>query len=63
MAESRESLVVQKRPITKRRITNLITKIDPGFAGQYINEIRELNNIFQSQHIEASASLEPAHED
>ena len=63
MAESRESLVVQKRPITKRPITNLIKKIDPGFAGHNKNEISELNNIFQSQHIEASASLEPAHED
>ena len=28
-----------------------------------VDEIRELNNIFQSQHIEASASLEPTNED
>ena len=74
MAESRESLV-QKRVITKRRVTNLIKKIDPLYekqertqfdivcAGQYLDGIRELNNIFQSQHIEASASLEPTNED
>ena len=74
MAELRESLV-QKRAITKCRIANLVEKIDPLFkkqeitqfeivcAGQYLDEIRELNNIFQSQHIQASASLEPTNED
>ena len=74
MAESRESLV-QKRAITKRRITNLIKKIDPIWlkeertqydivcAGQYLDEIRELNNTFQSQHIDASASLDPTNEE
>ena len=74
MAESWEALV-QKRAITKLRITNLIKKNDPLCekqerthfniicAGQYLDEIRELNNIFQSQHIDTSASLDPANQD
>ena len=74
MAESRESLV-KKRAITKRRITNLIKKIDPLCekqerthfdiicAGQYLDEIRELNYAFQSQDIDASASLDPGNQD
>ena len=74
MAESRESLV-QNRATTKRWITNLIKKIDPLCekeekskydiicAGQYLDEIRELNNTFQSQHIDASALLDPTNEE
>ena len=75
MAESRESLV-QKRANTKRRIKNLIKKkIDPlcekqewtqfdiVCAGQYLEEIRELNNTFQSQHIDASASHDPVNDE
>ena len=74
MAESRESLV-QKRATTKRRITNLIKKKDPLCkkeekskydiicARQYLNKIRDLNNKFQSQHIDASALLDLTNEE
>ena len=74
MAESRE-LLVQKRALTERQITNLIKKINPLCekqerthfdiicAGQYLDEIRELNYTFQSQHIDASASLNPTNQD
>ena len=70
MSETRESLTI-KRGNSKRRITNLIKKIEPlvrkeersAFdvvcAKQYLDEIRE----FQRQHAEASSLLDPSNQE
>ena len=65
-SETRESLT-QKRGTTKRRITNLIKKIeqlvqkakpsafDIVCADQYLGEIQGLDAQFQQQHLDANA--------
>ena len=70
MSETRETLV-HKKGITKRRITNLLKKINPlcekeewsSFdivcAKHYLDEILELDRQYQ-QHLEASALLDPS---
>ena len=72
---SSRELLIQKRGTTKRKITNLIKKIDPlvekqdksGFdvvcAEQYLNEIRDLDSQFQQQHLEASALVDPSNQE
>ena len=74
MMATRESLN-QKRGTTKRKITNLIKKIEPLVekvdksdfdvvcAEQYLNEIRNLDSQFQEQHLEAIALVEPSNEE
>ena len=68
-SKTRESLA-QRRGTSKRRITNLVKKIeqlvqkaepsafDIVCADQYLGEIRELDAQFQQQHLEANA-IEP----
>ena len=74
MSETRESLTI-KRGNSKRRITNLIKKIEPlvrkeersAFdvvcAKQYLDEIRELDTQFQRQHAEVSSLLDPSNQE
>ena len=73
-SETRESLI-QKRGTTKRRITNLVKKIeqlvqkaepsafDIVCADQYLGEIRELDAQFQQQHLEANVLVDPANQE
>ena len=70
---SRETLIHQ-RGLTKRKVTNLIKKIDQVTekpdksdfdvvcAEQYLNEIRTLDSQFQQQHVEASSLVEPSND-
>ena len=72
---STHELLIQQRGTTKRKITNLIKKIDPlvekqeksGFnvvcAEQYLKEIRNLDGQFQQQHLEASAVVDLSNEE
>ena len=72
--ETRESLT-QKRGTTKRRITNLIKKIEQlvqkaepsAFvivcADQYLGEIQGLDAQFQQQHLDANALVDPSNEE
>ena len=71
---SRETLIHQ-RGLTKRKVTNLIKKIDQVTekpdksdfdvvcAEQYLKEIRTLDAQFQQQHVEASGLVEPSNEE
>ena len=71
---SHEKLIHQ-RGLTKRKVTNLIKKIDQVTekpdksdfdvvcAKQYLNEICTLDSQFQQQHVEASALVEPSNEE
>ena len=73
-SETRESLT-QKRGTTKRRITNLIKKIqqlvqkakpsafDIVCADQYLGEIQGLDAQFQQQHLDANALVDPSNEE
>ena len=67
--------LIHQRGLTKRKVTNLIKKIDQVTekpdksdfdvvcAEQYLNEIRTLDSQFQQQHLEASALVEPSNEE
>ena len=71
---SRETLIQQKG-ITKRKITNLLKKVeqvvekedksayDIVCAEQYLNEIRTLDTQFQKQHLAATAIVEPSNKE
>jgi len=71
---SRETLIQQKG-ITKRKITNLLKKVeqvvkkqdksayDIVCTEQYLNEIRTLDVQFQKQHLAATAIVEPSNEE
>ena len=72
--ETCESLV-QKRSVVKRKIANLIkkavpltqkqetTQFDIVCAEQYLNELRDLDHLFQEVYLSANALLEPSDEE